>query len=259
MVTVSLFTAIYAFAVIIIYTVYILAQEDSFFLIFIFILDVLLGLAIWLHTLTNVCFGFYLISLLRFLTCSHLKELTGSISKFINPLRRSERSTGTSFALQLSLRRQLSAFYREHTFLASLQKFLDHKVISRFLLVGFLTNILLQMVLITILLLSPLPLFECLLICGFICSQVTFSITVSAILISWTDSLYSSRRLLFRAQTFLDSRQNGPLNPLVGSTKIHLLTYIERLSTDEPSRFTVGPLGNISTSSIFEVGEMSLA
>lgn len=204
----------------------------------------LLSIIAW-HTVVFIYFIIQGLLLLTFLMRSHLKEMNNTLDILLVKLKKKRVSNGSRL-----LGRQLSTFYTQHRSLATIQATFNEKMVSPFFLIAFFSNLLFQVVQLNLLLLKNLGWEEKCVCLVLSIAQTEFAFRVIRQLISWSDSLYSSASLLIPSQGILIRSANRFTYPATVTSKLKLMTYIERLCTKKKVRFTVGPLGSLSHRSL---------
>lgn len=195
----------------------------------------------------------HVILLMSFLTREHMKYINTSLRIISVNLKHINRYK-TPF-----LEKQLDVFFSELNSLQFTQKYLNANLISPLFLVNFLTNIILQCVLIVNLFLMKDLQWEEKMSCWWICvTQTTIAIKTALILMAWTNYLHTSTSFLLNIQNQLvDLKHVFKINQYY-NYKVKLLNHLEFLANKEKNCFTVGPLGIISTQTLYEVSKQML-
>lgn len=187
---------------------------------------------------------------LSFVICLHLRELNSSLGLALTHQAMLE-SIGNhcSGALQ----RQLASFRLEHHYLLRLSQHVNVHLVSRLLLALLLTNVLYNIVTLSVLLRANVDQGEQIFLLLMIAVEGLLPLVTCSIFAAWSSAFYTCDRLLYRAQACLVRSDNALTYPKILLAKLQLLPFYEFICTEKPFRFTVGQVGTISKRALFEV------
>lgn len=219
---------------------------------------VLLDLSILVYSLFNTfrvfLFSFHTIFFLRCLFVGRLKELHAYLGKAIGQAKAAQ--LGAKRAAMVRLCGQLAAFHSQHTAIHLLGEKLNRETVSSLVAVSVVINFLVNVVLLNFLLVSRTTAFELTVVLIVTFLQAVFGLLATQTLISMVAPLYTSERLLYRAQALLmgSTTSKGHFHCQVVSAKLRLMTLFELICTRKKFTFTVGVLAKLTKNAVFEVG-----
>lgn len=169
--------------------------------------------------------------------------------------------------LNVSLKKQvqnfrlsgLHFFYQEYWSMLSFARHMNDLVISKLYFSIFVSNISVNIVMISNLLFQNLSIIEKLIMLVIISLQTILILFSSFGLSAWSSCFYQSNGLLYKVQLGLaTNKKNVRLykRALVITTKLKLMTFYEQVCTRKEFCFTMGCLGKISHKSLYEFALM---